>query len=480
MKISTRMTLSTAALAVLVFGSAGLAQIKIEEHDLRAVAERETTLLGRSLQVAFENAVRDRQIEDVTETLQTLAEVDPDVSIFVFDEGVHLMGASRGAEPRPLAYEIARGVQAGGDAVVRYSEEGDIPVLNLAFPLHKDAPAPTAALVLEKPLKELRRDISTTRTMTALITFGFILVVSGSTWVVAHRTISTPLSRLTRNMQRFREGGLAVESGEEGRDEVGEALTAFKRLAHDLQAARLQATREVEARLQMERCLQDADKLVTLGQLSAVMAHEIGSPLQVLEGRARALKKHAEEPEVVRTTADMLVEQTQRITRIVVQLLSTTRRRPPARTSVNVELLTRRVRDLLEFEAREKGVELVIRCDTDPQILADGDQVQQVVLNLIRNALSAAPPRTQVVVRLSGNEGQLVIDVDDHGSGIPESVRAHLFEPFFTTKAEIGGSGLGLSVVRSIARAHSGTAEFIEKRGPGCLVRVVLPRGLPA
>lgn len=109
--------------------------------------------------------------------------------------------------------------------------------------------------------------------------------------------------------------------------------------------------------------------------------------------------------------------------------------------------------------------------------MADGDQLQQVALNLLRNALEASPPDSTVTVQIGGDDERLVLEIRDEGAGIPPSAREHLFEPFFTTKADAGGSGLGLSVVKSIVVEHGGSVEFTSGEAGGCSVRVALPRG---
>jgi signal transduction histidine kinase len=294
--------------------------------------------------------------------------------------------------------------------------------------------------------------------------------------MLTRRYVASPLARLASNMRRVRAGDLHVEPSETSDDEVGSTLVEFDLLVRELDDARLRADQEFDARQRMERGLQDADKLITLGQLSAVMAHEIGSPLQILEGRARALLRHADDPAATRRTAGMMVEQTERITRMVQQMLSITRRRMRVVTAVDAERLVRGVVALLEVEARRRSVRVAVQSAGDATCAADADQLQQVVLNLVRNALDASPHGGAITIALCGDDGWITLDVGDEGPGIPAESKSHLFEPFFTTKAQEGGSGLGLSVVRSIVQEHAGSVEFVEGEARGACVRVRIPR----
>ncbi len=265
----------------------------------------------------------------------------------------------------------------------------------------------------------------------------------------------------------------AVELRRADLDEVAETRAEFDRLVVALDEARARTAAEVETRRGLERGLERADKLIALGQLSAALAHEIGSPLQILEGRARSLHKNATDPEATRRVAAMLVEQTERITRIVEQMLSITRPRPRQRAQLDAVELIRRVLSLLELEAKRRAVTLRLDAPAQSRLWADGDQLQQVVLNLVRNALEASPRGSTVTITLSGDDAQLELRVGDEGPGVPLEARTQLFDPFFTTKTE--GTGLGLSVVRSIVREHDGDVRLAEVP-TGCTIEVTLPR----
>lgn len=474
MKLATRMTLEIGAFAIALSVGAGVLQLRREEQELRTVVEREALLLGRSLQVSFENALRDRQVEDVTETLTVLQRVDPAVAIFVFDEVGQLAGASAGARPSNETVRCEGVARGREEAVIEFVPAGTPELLRIGLRLREDAHVRASAIVLEKPLDELQSDLRATRWSVAANTGVFVLAVAGFTWFVTSRYVGRPLRRMVSDMRLVRSGNLHILPASKSSDEVGETQDEFEQLVRDLELAHARADQEFEARRRIEGGLRDADKLITLGQLSAAMAHEIGSPLQILEGRARALKKRAGDANATRRTADMIVEQTERITRIVRQLLSITRRRAPVREEVDAERLVRRVAALLEVEARRGQVAFEIKRHAPADVVADGDQLQQIVLNLLRNALAAAPRESTVVVELGGDSEHLVLEVCDSGPGISAEGRSHLFEPFFTTKAR--GSGLGLSVVKSIAQEHGGTVEFVELPAPGCRVRVKLPR----
>ena len=479
MKLAVRMTLAVGLAAAVLFGGGGWLLVSREERELLAVASTETLLLSRSLQTAFENALRDRQLEDVAETLGALGRIDPAVAIFVFDEHGKLLGASDDAQVPLDCVRLQRAVVDSSEPLVEFAPSDSPTKLRMAIRLSEEARSNAVSLVLEKSLDGMREDLRATREFILATATAFVAAVACIAWLSARIYVSGPLSAMVVGMKRVRGGDLRIEPGSPRDDEVGQAQREFAHLVRELEDAQSRAEQELDARRRIERGLEHVDKLITLGQLSAVMAHEIGSPLQVLEGRARALAKHAEDADATRRSSVLIVEQAERITRIVAQMLSITRRPAPVRAPVDAESLVRRVVELLELEARRRGVAIRVVRSASTQLCADADQLQQVVLNLLRNALDAAPRDSLIECRLGGDSDEQVIEVVDQGPGFDPAIREHLGEPFFTTKASQGGSGLGLSVVRSILQEHGGRLEFVFEPG-GARVRVRLPRGKEA
>jgi signal transduction histidine kinase len=253
----------------------------------------------------------------------------------------------------------------------------------------------------------------------------------------------------------------------------------------DLAEARQRLISEADAREALEMRLQRADKLVTVGQLSAGLAHEIGSPLQVVNGRARALAARTDLPPDVRRSAEVLAGQTDRIARIVEQLLTFSRQTVPAMAGVQLAAPVRDIVELFEPEARRHDVRLEFHCDDDlPAANVDVGQVQQVVMNLLRNAVCATRPKGYVrlfltsgsVAKPSGPlQPSVSLVVEDTGEGIPDTLLPRIFEPFFTTRSHTGGTGLGLAVVKTIVDAHGGTIAVTSNPGEGTRFTVQFP-----
>jgi signal transduction histidine kinase len=269
-------------------------------------------------------------------------------------------------------------------------------------------------------------------------------------------------------------------------------------MSEGLQRANAALLQESEARLRLEGEVHQAQKLAEVGMLAAEVAHEVGTPLNVVSGRAEALSRHIPHDHPGRRHIDVILSQTERITRIIRALLDYTRpRRPPLREQFLPPLLARVV-DLLLGRSRDRGVRIVLELPVWlPPVLGDVDQLQQLFLNLLVNAVDASAPGAVVRVTSSGpsalpesdrvratrgvaDQPNVEVRVIDEGGGLTAEQLTHAFEPFFSTKKQGQGTGLGLPIVEEIVRAHRGEVEMLSVVGRGTEVIVRLPLADPS
>jgi signal transduction histidine kinase len=454
MSIRLRFTIALTLLGLLLFGGYAVFAYGWEVDDLHSATEREVLTLGRSLATAFGNALRDRQREDIDETLRALEPLEPKIFVHVHDLDAHEIARSKG-DPVDHAIELlARRAATSAHESVELEDRRFV----YAAPLTRDSGEVIGAIVVARVIDDLKADLARTRWRLIAVVVAFVAVTLVGGVLLGTAYITRPLARVLDGIAHVRDGDFKSTVPPVRHDEIGALVDEFNAMVAALVAARQRIEHETDARLRLERGLQGIDKMVTIGQLSAGLAHEIGSPLQVLSARAEALASRSADPET-RRQAEILVEQTARITRIVEQLLSFGRRRPAVIAPRDLARPARTVLELLDGEARRRGVALELAVDGgDHTIDADEDQLQQIVLNLVRNALAATPSGGRITVRIdAAADHQVRLIVHDTGPGIPPEMAARLFEPFFTTRASEGGTGLGLAVVRAIVTEHNGT-----------------------
>jgi signal transduction histidine kinase len=220
-----------------------------------------------------------------------------------------------------------------------------------------------------------------------------------------------------------------------------------------------------------------ASRLSVLGQLAAGVAHEIGNPLSSLHARLQLMKRR-DDPEFARESLITLQTQIDRIGRIVRGVSNLARK--PADTWAVVDLngVIDEATTLLRFDKRAKNIVFrSILADGLPRVRCVREQLLQVFINLLLNAVEAMPDGGAVEISSSERDGAVVVTIVDSGHGFEESVRSRLFEPFFSTKPE--GTGLGLSICHSLVHAHGGSIVADSEVNRGSRFTVMLPACLP-
>ncbi|ROZ68980.1 PAS domain S-box protein [Ramlibacter sp. WS9] len=231
--------------------------------------------------------------------------------------------------------------------------------------------------------------------------------------------------------------------------------------------------------------LRQSEKLTAMGSLLAGVAHELNNPLAIVMGRASLLEEKTEGTPL-QADATRIRDAAERCGRIVRTFLNMARSRPAQRGSVQLNDLVRAAADMLGYTLRSHAIDLELRLDeTLPEVNADGDQIGQVVLNLLVNAqqaLAAHAGLRRITITSGQAPGGVWLKLTDSGPGVPEAVRDKIFDPFFTTKGDGMGTGLGLSVSRGIVRDHGGELALVGagQSGAGASFKLSLPLQVPA
>jgi signal transduction histidine kinase len=324
----------------------------------------------------------------------------------------------------------------------------------------------------------------------SLALLGALLALA--VYLSASRGIGRPIQKLIAGIDDVTRGDLSHVVLQERDDELGALAARFNAMTASLRAAREEARRAAEGRAQIELHLRSSEKMATVGQIAAEIAHEVGTPLNVVTGRARAMARKADDPEAVQKNASIIAEQAARIARIIQRLLDFARKKVGDAETAQIIDLPQLAGDTLEFldhhlESHKVRSRLVVEKDVGA-IAGSKDQIQQVLLNLCMNAIQAMPDGGELALRLgqvvrrrpglelAPEQPYTLLEVVDSGVGIPEEDREKIFEPFYTSKSASGGSGLGLAVTHGIVKDHDGWMEVhAGESGAGTVFKVYLP-----
>lgn len=257
-----------------------------------------------------------------------------------------------------------------------------------------------------------------------------------------------------------------------------DARTVLEILAGQVAIA-IEDSRLIEENVQLERRLAERERLATLGQMAATVAHEIKNPLSAIKSIAQVMGEDARLGREYARDLSLIVGETDRLGQSVTQLLSFARTRTPAELPSRAEPLIQSVVRLFQVNADKEGIRLNVAIEDDQELGGTAVSAVRVALsNLLLNALQATPAGGEIKITARVEKGDLVIVVADGGPGIPADLRQRIWEPFFTTKQR--GTGLGLAIVRKRLQEAGGTARLIASaNGAGAKFELRAPISAP-
>jgi signal transduction histidine kinase len=284
------------------------------------------------------------------------------------------------------------------------------------------------------------------------------------------RTISRPLQRITLAAVKVTGGAYGTEVDlRRSNDEIGLLADSFNEMSRKMAF-------DIDEMQRLNEHLIRSEKLAAMGTLAAGVAHEINNPLASISSLIQMMQARPGLPQDAVDKLGLISAQIKRITQVTRDMTDFARARPAARTVVDVNQVIEASVRLASFDSSFQG--LVIEKDLEkgsPKIIADADQLQQVVLNLLLNARDAMPNGGDLAVKSYLANGNVAISIADNGGGVDPGAATHIFEPFFTTKPPGQGTGLGLAVCYGIVAAHDGSIEVERNMPRGTVFTVTLP-----
>lgn len=298
--------------------------------------------------------------------------------------------------------------------------------------------------------------------MVAIIFISIVLSVFLVSW--ASSTITAPLNKMIQGVRKIKRGRLNEKISLDSHDEIGELAQDFNNMVDILKKQK-----------EMEKTINQNQKMASLGILASEVAHEINNPLGIILGYASYMEGKVSPDEPVYRYIKEMKSETQRCKKIIENFLHFARIPAPNLKESNLNIILDEIVNFASNHPDLQNLEIIKEFDKDiPLMMFDEDQIKQVAINLIMNAAGAVQNKGQLLVKTEIGEDSFVnIIFKDTGAGIPEENIDRIFEPFFTTKPK--GSGLGLAVTKQIVKQHLGKISVESKLGVGTKITVSLP-----
>ncbi len=471
--------------------------LQIRSFETSATSELFDTAKLTAQSVADDIEVQDQDglnPDDVGETIHEFNDANPSIrriSVVVINRltGQPEVFASTGSPEREEAIAIAK--QAIGRKEEVWGDRNDV-LQSVAVPAYwRDEVF--GGVVVTFSLATIEQMHQTGRSVVLWFVPPAVIILTLLVDLLARRLIHKPIASIRKTMHRAAAGDLSARAPMRRRDEIGavaeglnEMLAEMENFNVALQARVRDATKELRASntelvdsyqrvFALREALARAEQMAAVGQTAASVAHQIGTPLNLISGYVQMLMEEAGQDSRIARRLQIVQEQISKVTTIVRTMLDHARR-PMPRQPTSVAQLVERVCDVARPKLDASGVTLKLTIDGGiATVDADIVQLELALLNLITNALDAMPDGGALAITVSPSPAGVRIEVADTGSGIAAELLPRIFDPWVTTKSAGHGSGLGLSITRDVVSSHGGTISVASDPGGGATFTIELP-----
>ena len=469
MKLTFKLVLVVLAVTVFVLSIAGYLRVQREAETFHNNMVQNGHLLGQILSSLLADAWQRYGPDRIH---QLMAEADASTPRFRF-RWLPPEGLTAALDRVHLDQDEQAALFRGARIVVKTRDAHDQATL-ATYALVTLSSGPPGVVEIVESLAGVQRYVHDTILETLGVGLALIVLSGCLLLLVGLGLIGRPMRHLIEKTRRVGAGDLDTPLHFRTRDEFAEVATALNQMCLQLKTSQEQ--------------LRHADRLKTVGSLASGIAHELGTPLNVVSGRASLIASGRLTPLEVVDSVHIIKEQVQRMSLIMQQLLDFARRKSPRRIAVDLRALVHCTLDMLRPLAAQHQAGLTLTADSTPVLArVDTGQMQQVVINLVTNAWQAMPAGGQITLGVSRTAAQpppdlalphgryACVSVTDQGAGILADALSQIFEPFFTTKDVAQGTGLGLSIACGIVQDHGGWMTVHSQPEHGTCMAVYVP-----
>ncbi len=459
------------AIALFVFGSTAL---HVLEDHVEQRMQKDLELVARAIQLPVSHALERDRMGSVVQALESAFSIGRVYSAYVYDNSGQEIAVAGVRDPEPHSGRLTR-FAAQGEQRGEYGEVAGKEVYSFFVPLNDSGGRINGLLQLTRRQSDFRTDISQTRRQGFLWLLGSVVAISSLVLFGHHRALGAHVNRLCHSMALVGSGDRKYRLQPSGPKELASLGRELNNMLDNMDRAQREIEDRRAAQRDLETRLRRSEKLAAIGQVAAGVAHELGTPLSVIDGRAQRALRESDTQSAAKAWQAVRVE-TDRMGQIIRQLLDFSHRGSLHCRKVLPAQLVRSAVLALEFEAEAGCVQVDVDAPDDAKaVMVDPVRIEQALVNLLRNALQAAPGGHVRISCQTPEQGGVTFMVEDDGPGVDKGNAQQVFEPFFTTKPPSKGTGLGLSLVQSIVEEHGGDIEVQRSELGGALFVLRLP-----
>lgn len=474
--VSLRMSLVlSVVLPVLVaLGLVSYIAFQAIERQAKEQMEEDVQLVARAIQLPLGRALDRGREGSVENALESAFSINRVYGAYVYNMEGDLISSVGGFRMEPDRGRLST-LAEEGDRQGEYEEIGGRVVYSYFVPLTGSGGRLNGLLQITRHANDIQQYLTTLRWQAGGLLGITMLLIAGLVLYGHRRAIGAYLSRLSETMASVERGDLECRADLRGPREIASLAGALNTMLESIEQAQDEIVERRQTQVRLERRLQHAEKLAAIGQLSAGVAHELGTPLSVIDGKAQRALRNDDLPDDLTDVLQSIRDEVERMEHIVRQLLDFGRRHTLERSSVSLNRIVQMAVGGIQDTGAQSEVEIDVVGDRPaPVVEVDPTLMERALANLLRNAVEATPGG-HVRVSWFASDEEIGLVVEDDGPGIQDDIQSRVFEPFFTTKSVGQGTGLGLAVVHGVVEEHGGSVEVGDSELGGAQFRIVLP-----
>jgi len=459
---------------VLVVAIAGSWALRLLEQQGNERMQEDIELIADTIRLPLSHALERDRIGSINQALNSAFNTDVIYGAYVYDESGQEIARS-GRRAARVETDQAAMLAASGDLLSEFSQAGEEEIFSYFVPLTDTGGRINGLLQLTRRGSDFSDYIATVRQTSLIALAGLCLLLSMIVLVGHHHALGGPLQRMINGMKKIHGSDSQRRLHDDGPAEMQNLAASINNMLDRIDASQEELVEQRQQEMALRLRLEQSEKLATIGRLAAGVAHELGSPLSTLDGKAQqALRdsdaQHAGPESRTRRNLQQIRTEATRMEKIIQQLLDYGRDNPLNRVQLDCERQVQQALDKLAPERQARSVSVSL--DGAPlRISVDPLRFDQALGNLIGNAIQACRQQIQISWQAITVDGRKKIElrVEDDGDGINMDDAARLFDPFFTTKPVGQGTGLGLAVAHAAIKDHGGSIHLDAPDRPGSL-----------
>lgn len=444
------------------------------EHMVEERLQEDVQLVARAIRLPVSYSLEKDRFGSVSQALQSVFHIGRVYGAYVYDDQGRRIAAVGAVEPDGREDDL-REVLEGGQRKGEYEKIRGQSVYSYFVPLFDTSGRSNGLLQITRKKSDIENYIHTLRARGLAIIGGTALFISALVLFGFYKAAGRHFGDLNRSMARVQEGERSHRAPEEGPKEIASLARSLNSMLDSMDRSEREIEQRREAQHELENRLRQSEKMAALGQLAGGVAHELGAPLSLIDGKAqRCLRDESISARHEDSLRDIRM-QVDRMNSIVRQLLDFGKGSMGRKRWFRADQLSGSAVLAVKKEA-ESGIKLWSEGpEPGPFVYVDPVRFEQAIINLLRNSAQTEKAGRVRLTWEKAASGEVVFNVEDDGPGIEDDIKSRIFEPFFTTNKKGGNTGLGLSVVHGIVREHEGTITVFDSELGGAGFRIVLP-----